>query len=102
MTSAEMAPPVVCNLTIGRRERQQLEWSDIAEHAVSRFSVEGGAESMFPLKFADQVEELADREIACCGSWLQIAHERTADGLRLRLTTTNPEGVALIRSMSGL
>lgn len=102
MTSADMAPPVVCNLTMGRRELQQLEWSDIAEHAVTRSSIEGGAESTYPLELADQIEELAGREIACCGSWLQIAHARGDDVLRLRLTTTNPDGVALIRSMSGL
>jgi len=34
--------------------------------------------------------------------WLQIEHERLANIFRLRLTTTNPEGVALILSLSGL
>ena len=102
MTSVEPAPPVVCTLTIGRRERQQLEWADLVEHSLSRCEIEGGAESTFPLELADQIEELAGREIACCGSWLQVAHERGDDVLRLRLTTANPDGVALIRSMSGL
>lgn len=102
MTAVEPAPPVVCTLTIGRRALQQLEWSDLAEHSITRREVDGGVESTFPLTLADQIEELADREISCCGSWLQIAHERVGDVLRLRLTTANPEGVALIRSMSGL
>lgn len=102
MTSAEIVPPVVCTLAIGRIGPQQLEWTDVATHAVTRVAIAGGAESTFPLDLADQIEELAAREMACCGSWLEISHERIGDALRLRLTTTNPEGVALIRSMSGL
>jgi len=34
--------------------------------------------------------------------WLQIELERLADIFRLRLIATNPEGVALILSPSGL
>lgn len=95
-------PPVVCNLTIGRRVEQELEWADLAQHAESRTAISGGVESTFSLELADQIEELADRELACCGSWLNIAHQRDAKNFRLRLTTTNPEGISLIRSMSGL
>ncbi len=98
----EPPPPVVCTLSLGKRAAQQLEWSDLAPLALTRAAVEGGAESTYPLALADQVEELAAREISCCGSWLTIKHERRQDDLRIELTTHNVEGVAMIRSLSGL
>ena len=102
MASVETPPPVVCTLANGPLTQQKLEWTDLAAHAATRTAIEGGAESSYPLDLADQIESLADREVACCGSWLQIAHERDDHVIRLRLTTTNPEGVDLIRTMSGL
>jgi hypothetical protein len=101
MATADV-PPLVCTLTTGPLALQQLEWADLAEHATTRSAVEGGAESTYPLELADQIEDLAGREVACCGSWLQIAHERDDHAIRLRLTTANPDGVDLIRSLSGL
>ena len=95
-------PPVVCNLTIGRRAQQQLEWTDLGDHATTRTPIDGGVESVFPLELAGQIEELADRELACCGSWLDISYQRESTAFRLRVTTTNPDGVDLIRSLSGL
>ena len=60
-----------------------------------------GVATTYSLTVADQVEELASRELSCCRSWLNIATERHDDGLRLALTTTNPEGLAVIMEMSG-
>lgn len=102
MTPVETPPPVVCTLTTGPLAKQYLEWTDLAAHVATRTAIEGGAESTYPLDLADQIEDLADREVACCGSWLQIEHERNDHTIRLRLTTTSPDGVDLIRSMSGL
>ncbi len=95
-------PPVVCTLTTLEMAAQTLEWVDLAPLALSRHDVDGGVASTYPLVLADQIEELASRETSCCGSWLTIAHERGDDEFRLRLTTTNPDGVDLIRSFSGL
>ena len=102
MTSADAPPPVVCTLSSGALAEQQLEWADLAPLATTHTEVDGGVASTYPLELADQIEALAGREIACCGSWLQIAHERADNELRLRLTTTNPEGLGVIRSLSGL
>lgn len=99
-TIDEPVPPVVCTLTIDKLAEQKLEWSDLAPLALSREDIAGGTASTYPLKLADKIEDLAEREISCCGSWLTIAHERHDDHLALRLTTTNPEGVDLIRSFS--
>ena len=96
------APPIVCTLTIGRLDQQWLEWTDLASHALAHREIPGGVTSWYPTELADQIEELAARELDCCGSWLQIEHERTNERLQLRLTTTNPDGVAFIRSLSGL
>jgi hypothetical protein len=98
----EAPPPVVCTLSLGKLGAQQLEWSDLAPLALTREAVDGGAESTYPLALADQIEELAAREIDCCGTWLSIEHERGPDELRIKLTTRNVDGVAIIRSFSGL
>ena len=79
-----------------------MEWTDLADDACTHTAIEGGAESTYPLGLADLIEDLANRKIACCGSWLQITHERDDHTIRLRLATANPERVDLIRSMSGL
>lgn len=102
MSLTNEAPPVVCTLSLGKRAVQQLEWSDLAPLALTREAVDGGVVSTYPLALADQIEELAAREISCCGSWLAIRHERRHDDLRIELTTHNADGVAMIRSFSGL
>lgn len=101
MTS-QLPPAITCTLTTDRRIDQQLEWSDLAKHATTCVPIGGGVESEFPLELADQIEDLTERELACCGSWLTIVFHRAVETCRLQLTTTNPEGVDLIRSMSGL
>jgi hypothetical protein len=98
----EPPPPVVCTLSLGKRSAQQLEWSDLVPLALTREAVDGGVESTYPLALADQIEELAEREISCCGSWLIIKHERRHDDIRIELTTHNVDGVTMIRSFSGL
>lgn len=102
MAADEAIPPVVCTLSLGKKSDQVLEWRDIRTLALSREAIENGVTSTFPLEVADKVEDLADREISCCGSWLEINHRRDAGALYLTLTTRNPEGLELIRSMSGL
>ena len=101
-TADKAAPPVVCTLTLGKRTAQQLEWADLAPLALSRTEVDGGVASTYPLALADEIEELAAREVACCGSWLDIVHQRGESDFQLRLTTSNPDGAAMIRSLSGL
>lgn len=92
---------LICTLTPDQRSAQQLEWTDLTPLALSRELIDGGVASTYPLALAEQIEELAVREVGCCGSWLDIAHERHDDHLALTLTTLNADGVAMIRSLSG-
>lgn len=91
-------PPVVCLLTTKDRAQRRLEWADLGPLALTRESVAGGVASTFALADAEAVEDLARRELDCCGGWLRITTERAADHLRLVVTTDNPDGVAVIRS----
>lgn len=94
-------PPIVCTLTTKEIVEQTLEWSDLRQLARSHEALPNGARSTFDLVHADAVEDLAGREADCCGSWLDTHTER-GTVLTLELTTTNPEGVELIRNMAGL
>lgn len=100
MTS-DSPPPVVCTLTTKALAERALEWSDLATLALSALEIEDGVVSTYPLADADRIEALAAAEVNCCGTWLDIATAR-GEVFTLTLTTTNPEGLDLIRAMSGL
>lgn len=100
--STDTPPPVVCTLTTKGLAERSLEWSDLADHVLTRTAVDGGVTSTYPLAMAGQIEDLANRELSCCGTWLVIDHRRGDEQFHLTLTTTNPEGLGLIRAMSGI
>ena len=95
-------PPVVCTLGVKPRAAQQLEWQDLAAVALTADAVENGAVFTFPLDTATAIEELADRERSCCGTWLDIATDRVDGALRVAMTTANRDGVAMIREIAGM
>ena len=94
-------PPVVCTLTTKALAAQTLEWNDLAPLALSSVALPNGARSTFALEHADVVEDLATREMDCCGSWLDVSATR-GDVITLELTTTNPDGIALIHAVAGI
>jgi hypothetical protein len=98
----EPVPPVVCMLSIGARADRELEWSDLAGLALTSERLDNGIVSTFPLGLADAIDDLVEREQQCCGSWLDASVAAMVDSVRLELTTSNPEGVALIMSMAGV
>jgi len=100
-TEQEAAPPLVCTLSPAELMTRGLEWGDLRDLAVSTERIEGGVGSTYPIEWAVAVEDLANRESSCCGSWLNTATSRTSDQIRLELTTANPDGVDLIVSMVG-
>ncbi len=100
-TTEKQSPPLACTLTVGELAKQTLAWSDLAPAALTHKRIEGGAATTYPLTMVDQIEELANRESQCCGTWLNVAVTRLDATVRLDLTTANPEGVALIHSMLG-
>lgn len=82
-----------------QRAARQIEWTDLRSLARATERVPGGVASTFDLSLADEIEDLADRELSCCGSWLTITSSRSADTIRLELTTASPEGQAVIEAM---
>ena len=94
-------PPLVCSLTAEDLAGQALEWTDLQAIARSAVPLPSGARSTYHLDHADAIEDLARREVGCCGSWLEIETART-DVLTVTITSTNPDGVALIRRLTGL
>jgi hypothetical protein len=101
MTIQPAPPPVVCTLTTKALAERSLEWSDIRPMALSNEALPTGARSTYRLADADAIEDLATREISCCGSWLTIKTTRS-DVLTMTVTTDSLEGVDLIRTMTGL
>ena len=94
--------PVVCTLSPKELQNRHLEWGDIRTLSLTTSAVENGVLVTFPIKLAHSVEDLAERENHCCGSWLSTTTERLEDTIRLEITTQNPEGLPLILSMAGL
>lgn len=92
-------PPVVCTLDPNQRESQKLEWSDISGLALTVERLATGVRATFAAHCEAQLQELADRERDCCGSWLSVAISSNDTGLVLDVTTENPDGAALIYSM---
>lgn len=101
-TSDDAVPPVVCTLTSGQLDERGLEWTDLGALSLTNELIDGGVASTYPLSLADKIEDLANREISCCGSWLDIAWSRIDDTIRIELTTVNPDGLEMITSMAGL
>ena len=95
-------PPIVCTLSDTELAERGLEWSDLGPLALMSERIEGGIASTYPLEIADQVEDLANRESGCCGTWLATSVRRGNDVVRLELTTENPDGLSLIEAMAGL
>jgi hypothetical protein len=100
-TTEESVPPVVCTLSSRERAERGLEWSDLAALSLTSEHIEGGVVSTFPLSLADKIDDLANRETNCCGTWLDVSATRLADVVRLELTTSNPDGLAMIMSIAG-
>ncbi len=101
-TQNESIPPVVCTLVEGELPTRNLEWNDVGELALTAEPIELGVRSTYPIAIADQIEDLCGREVNCCGSWLTIESYRTNDAIRVEITTANPDGLELVRSIAGL
>jgi hypothetical protein len=98
----EPAPPVVCTLTTKSLARRRLEWADLRAIAFDAKELRRGAIVELPLDRYEDVADLVARELTCCGTWLDIELRRKTDRLVMRIITSNPDGVELIRKMAGL
>jgi len=103
MSTTEGHPqPIVCTLVDKALAERTLEWTDLADLRLSSERIDSGVASTYPVERAAQIEELANREAQCCGSWLSSNITQLQDTVRLELTTQNPDGIDLIIAMSGL
>lgn len=94
-------PPISCTLTTKELAQRTLRWSDLAPIALERTEIDNGVRSTYPLDMAGPIERLATAERDCCGSWLDISVRQT-EVVELELTSTNADGLGIIRRMSGL
>lgn len=99
MDNDPVLPDVACTLTLEALTDQARAWADLTALAVASAEIPGGSQSVYPATHAERIEELVGRERTCCGSWMDITIDRTADEVTLDITTTNPDGVATIRAM---
>lgn len=108
MSTTEPVPPVVCTLTRKELVVRGLEWSDLSDLALTSEAIDGGVASTYPAELTDKLADLVNREMSCCGTWMNStveqlgATEHRGKTVRLELTTTNPDGLDLIRRIAGL
>lgn len=92
--------PIACSLPARDTSDQVGEWRDLASKTLTRDRITGGYVVSFAAGDAEVVEDLARRESACCG-FLEIATERFDGGIRLVMTSNNPEALPVIDLLVG-
>lgn len=96
----ENAHPIACSLP-ARESRDQIgEWTALSAHRVTSERIEGGYAVTFHTEVAPVVEDLARREAACCG-FLNIDASHTDRGVRLIMTSENPDALPVIEMLVG-
>ncbi|HZJ27543.1 MAG TPA: hypothetical protein VFF40_11140 [Acidimicrobiia bacterium] len=92
--------PIACSLPTPDAAGQVDEWADLRRDALTRERLERGVAMTFGIDAADRVEDLAAREAACCG-FLSIATTRTAETVRLEITSDDPDAAPVIEALAG-
>ena len=97
---ADHDQPIACSLP-ARESRDQIgEWQSLISHQVTTERVAGGYAVTFHPDVAPVVQDLARREAACCG-FLDIVATPTEHGLRLMMTSENPDALPVIGLLIG-
>ena len=94
------AVELACSLPTRQASQQLGEWSVLQGKAVAVTAVTDGVRMTFPADIADEVEDLARREEACC-SFLSIAVHRGTGTVVLEVTSPVPEALPLISMLAG-
>lgn len=96
----ENAHPIACSLP-ARESRDQIgEWRALSAYRVTSERIEGGFAVTFHTEVAPVVQDLARREAACCG-FLNIDAAHTERGVRLLMTSENPDALPVIEMLVG-
>ena len=100
-TDSRIDIPTACTLAAADAHAQALEWVDLRELAASVTAVDSGVHMTFPISMAPEVEDLAEREAACC-SFLTIRTTRVDDQIALQVTTSNADALPVIFALAGV
>lgn len=92
--------PLACTLTADGQAKQLLEWADLRSHADAVTAKPEGVEMTFAESLADQIDDLAQREQACC-SFLTIDQTTQNGVLTLSITAERPDAQAVIAAIAG-
>lgn len=92
--------PIACSLPARDASDQVGEWHDLTSRALTKHRIAEGYEITFSASEAALVDDLARRESACCG-FLKIATEQFEGGIRLLMTSNNPEAMPVIDLLVG-
>ncbi|MGH3650586.1 MAG: hypothetical protein ACRDU9_07730 [Acidimicrobiia bacterium] len=96
------AQPAHCVLAPGTGVEDQIgEWRALVDHQVELDRVDGGYAVTFDAAVSPLVEDLARREAACCG-FLDIVLTSRPNGVRLTVTSPNPDALPVIRLLVGV
>lgn len=98
MTSSQVS--VVCTLAPLAAQSQLHEWADLRRSARSISSLPDGARLEFDPALQSVVEDLVDRESACC-SFLDITVELLENRVVVALRSPNPEAQGVIALLAG-
>lgn len=97
---ADDRQPIACSLP-ARESRDQIgEWRALIDHQTTMERVDGGYAVTYHPDVTPVVEDLARREAACCG-FLDIVTTPTEDGVRLVMTSGNPDAIPVIALLIG-
>jgi hypothetical protein len=92
--------PIACSLPARESGNQIGEWQALVEHQIALQRVNDGFEVVYDAGVSDVVEDLAQREAACC-CFLDIVSMRTPGGVRLMVTSQNPDALPVIELLVG-
>ncbi len=94
--------PPDCSLSSNEEVSRRLEWSQLLEVVMEIHEVANGVVLDLAADRYGDVIDLVDRELECCGSWLELSVERREKLILLTATSDEADGLTAIRSMVGL
>lgn len=92
--------PIACSLPLREAAKQAGEWHDLSGRALLIEEIDGGLSVVYPSHMTSEVEDLVAREAACC-AWLSIETSPTEEGIRIDVTSSNPDARPVIEALIG-
>ena len=92
-------PVIACSLDAAGAADQLASWGELSPSAVRVQKTDHGARLWFEAAAASSVEAVAQREAECC-SFLTFSLERDGAGIRLDITSEDPDGVAVAQLLA--